>query len=750
VARVTFRRTPRRNGGRIILKLVATACVLVSCAGLAGVATWSNLNATTSSAANTFSAASSWRPPAPTAVTATPGDGTVAVSWTAPSSSGSMTISGYTATASPSGQTCTATGATSCTIMGLTDGSTQSITVTATNSYGTGSASGAVSATPYPAALFTSGNGFSLWLDGADASTVFSASGCSGAVSGGGSVGCWKDKSGVGENFTQATSGSQPVLATLNGLSAIDFTSVGQVLNSINATDTYQTVFLLAQTQTTPSGYDYMFGHAGSDFSIRENPGDTSLSLPNGQDWAGGTGSPPLDWTNGRQATDLTFGATTIITAQSSVQESFAASVSSSLAAQGYTRGMLGDVGEVIAFSGTLTTAQRRTVEDYLARKWGTTITPDPPGTPTASAGTATSASIAWAAPAYNGGSAVTGYTVTASPGGQTCTTSGATSCTVTGLTSGTSYTFTVTAANSVGTSSSSPSSAGADWLAPTASASAIGRSGAYFTGFIKKGATYYVYASVSDTGSPASGVASVTADVHTITSGSTAVALTAGSYSAGGTAYNYRSAALTAATSLAAGSDAYTVTSTDNAGNVGTQNYTATIDNTAPSASDVQSTNVSGGSVGHVEQGDTLKLTYSKPIDPYSILAGWTGAAINVQIALVDGGGTTSDSIYIYTSGSSPVQVPIGIVTLNNSGNDTAGSGTYITYGVTGTGTPSTMTLNGSVITLVFGLGNAQSATSATAAAMSWAPSTTATDIAGNADTAAAAIQSGTVHANF
>ena len=68
----------------------------------------------------------------------------------------------------------------------------------------------------------------------------------------------------------------------------------------------------------------------------------------------------------------------------------------------------------------------------------------------------------------------------------------------------------------------------------------------------------------------------------------------------------------------------------------------------------------------------------------------------------------------------------------------------------MTGTGTPSTMTLNGSVITLVFGLGNAQAATSSTAAAMSWAPSTTATDIAGNANTAAAATQSGTVHDNF
>jgi hypothetical protein len=237
---------------------------------------------------------------------------------------------------------------------------------------------------------------------------------------------------------------------------------------------------------------------------------------------------------------------------------------------------------------------------------------------------------------------------------------------------------------------------------------------------------------------------------VHTINSGSTAVPLTAGTYSAGGTAYNYRSAALTAPSTLAAGSDAYTVTSTDTSGDTATQSFATTIDNTSPTAVDVQSTNVSGGTVGHVEAGDTLTLTYSQTIDPYSILAGWTGATTNVQIALVDGGGSASDSIYVYTTAASPVQIPVGIITLNNSGDITTGAGTYITYGVPGSGAPSTMTENGSVITLVFGLGNARSATSTTAAAMSWAPSTTATDIAGNANTATAATQSGTVHANF
>ena len=82
------------------------------------------------------------------------------------------------------------------------------------------------------------------------------------------------------------------------------------------------------------------------------------------------------------------------------------------------------------------------------------------PGAPTAVSAVAGNAQavVSFTAPANNGGSDITSYTVTSSPGNITA--SGAASpITVTGLTNGTAYTFTVRATNSVGLgTASSPS----------------------------------------------------------------------------------------------------------------------------------------------------------------------------------------------------------------------------------------------------------------------------------------------------
>ncbi len=95
-------------------------------------------------------------PGAPTIGTASPGDTSATVSFTAPAFTGGASITGYTVTSTPG--SLTGTGASSpITVTGLTNGTAYTFTVTATNSAGTGSASSASnSVTPQPGPAVTS------------------------------------------------------------------------------------------------------------------------------------------------------------------------------------------------------------------------------------------------------------------------------------------------------------------------------------------------------------------------------------------------------------------------------------------------------------------------------------------------------------------------------------------------------------------------------------------------------------------
>ncbi|MEA2674511.1 MAG: trimeric autotransporter adhesin [Chloroflexota bacterium] len=84
--------------------------------------------------------------------------------------------------------------------------------------------------------------------------------------------------------------------------------------------------------------------------------------------------------------------------------------------------------------------------------------TPRAPSAPTLTTATGSDRSItlAWTAPASNGGSPIASYTATATPGGFTCSVT-VTACTIGGLTNGTTYSVTVHATNAV---ASNPESA--------------------------------------------------------------------------------------------------------------------------------------------------------------------------------------------------------------------------------------------------------------------------------------------------
>jgi uncharacterized repeat protein (TIGR02543 family) len=125
------------------------------------------------------------------------------------------------------------------------------------------------------------------------------------------------------------------------------------------------------------------------------------------------------------------------------------------------------------------------------------------PGAPTitsASSSASGTTTVNFSAPASNGGSAITGYTITSNPGGFTCTAAAnATSCAVSGLTDGVAYTFTAVATNAIGNSTSS----GASSAVTSAGAASAPTS---VTGTVGNGSSTISVSGANANGSPITG----------------------------------------------------------------------------------------------------------------------------------------------------------------------------------------------------------------------------------------------------
>jgi hypothetical protein len=297
----------------------------------------------------------------------------------------------------------------------------------------------------------------------------------------------------------------------------------------------------------------------------------------------------------------------------------------------------------------------------------------------------------------------------------------------------------------------SAPSNAGnqmtaaSDWVAPAASASVIQKSEGGTPGYIRQGGGFRVYANVSDAGNPATGVASVTGNVSSVAAGQSAAPLSAGAFTVLGSSYGFGSGALTANASLAGGTYTYSVTSTDGAGNGRTQSgISVVVDNTVPSGSDAQTAN-HGSTVGRPEIGDTITLTYTEPIDPSSIVSGWSGLAATSVVVHVDDKVPTAgnnDALTVYDAANT-AQLPLGSVNL--------GANNYVganrTFGATGT--PSTIAQSGSSFVVTLGTASGTT-TTGSSSTMIWTPAAGATDRAGNRSTTTNVTESGAGDRDF
>jgi chitinase len=176
----------------------------------------------------------------------------------------------------------------------------------------------------------------------------------------------------------------------------------------------------------------------------------------------------------------------------------------------------------------------------------------------------------------------------------------------------------------------------------------------------------------------------------------------------------------------------------TDNAGNTSTSMVAnRTIDNTPPTAADIQTTN-GGATVGRPETNDTVTFAYSEQILPGSILAGWNGTSQAVTVRINNSG--ASDELEVWNA-ADLAKLPLTSTFVSLNGNNVLASSVFA----------ATMVQSGASITVTLGtLASGTVRTDAGTSTMAWPPSATATDLAGNACSTTTANETGAGDANF
>jgi len=174
-------------------------------------------------------------------------------------------------------------------------------------------------------------------------------------------------------------------------------------------------------------------------------------------------------------------------------------------------------------------------------------------------------------------------------------------------------------------------------------------------------------------------------------------------------------------------------------------------VDNSVLRAVDVQAAN-GGGTVGRIDQGDTLTLTYSERVTTGSVSAGWTGSALPVTLRVRDGNllgtGNLGDTVDVLRSGTA---LPLGSVALRG---DYVKSSRTLSFNATMSST--TVTVDGverTVVTVTVGTlaAGSGSRTATTLAALVWTPSATVTSAAsGRACSVVPATETGVTDRDF
>ncbi len=386
-------------------------------------------------------------PDAPTGLGVVLGDGAVTVSWVAPVDVGGSALVGFTVSADPGVASCNTTDptATSCVVTGLTKGSTYTFEVVARNTVGQSVPATIEATVPTPPAAPVTVS--AVPNDGSITVTWTPPT-----SDGGAPISSYVATATVGGVFTTCSIAPPATTCTITGLTNdVQHLVYAQAVNVAGLSP----IDIGSMRQATPVGLPVVTTVTPADGAIAVDPSSNVVV----------TFSRPLDPTSVTTGSVRLLDAADVVVASTVTLSANGLSVTLNPAAP---LGLLADY----------TVDVSNTVQDLLGRPvtaFSSTFTtwtiPDAPTAVTATPGNE-SVLVSWT-PAFNGGTAITGYQVRAIDGsgdvipglGGTAGPS-ATSLTITGLTNGEAYQFAVFATNAAG---DGPLSAASDPVVPVA-----------------------------------------------------------------------------------------------------------------------------------------------------------------------------------------------------------------------------------------------------------------------------------------
>jgi len=234
------------------------------------------------------------------------------------------------------------------------------------------------SVTPIPQQI----SGLQLWLDAADASTLFQSAGGATATANNDPIGQWLDKSGNARHSTQTTGANKPLLAkaSKNGLNTVFFDgSNDQLVNATQydiGTNAF-TMFAILQA-TSPGGIAVWWEQrnvAGLHprLALYYNPSGTNWN------WYHNAIGPTVAGANNTytivklQRTGTNCSMATNANSYTTVSQPSIVATGDSFIGVGYnnTQYWKGNVAEVLMYNSVLSAGNQTKIINYLNGKWG-------------------------------------------------------------------------------------------------------------------------------------------------------------------------------------------------------------------------------------------------------------------------------------------------------------------------------------------------------------------------------------------